>query len=123
MEKMTNIRALPVAKNSVKDSFGGEESNSDTFDLNSVRGGDSLHKINSVSPTEKDSQAKQDLIQPHSVSAANGGEDITNKSGKRISFGTAMSDARVKARNSVFASSGTNILEGKKKLNNSITDL
>lgn len=93
MEKMTNIRALPVAKNSVNDSFGGEVSRTDTFDVNN----------------EKDGQIKPD--KSDSIGATNGGEDIKNKAAKRISLETAMIDARAKARNSVFASSGTNILE------------
>ena len=32
--------------------------------------------------------------------------------GKRISLEAAMMDARIKARNSIFVTSGTNIIEG-----------
>ena len=107
---MTNIRALPVAKNSVNNSFGGEVSRTDTFDVNNGKVGETRHKNNSVSPAEKDGQIKPD--KSDSIGATNGGDEIKNKAAKRISLETAMIDARAKARNSVFASSGTNILEG-----------
>jgi len=92
MEKMTNIRALPVAKNSVN-SFGGEVSQTGTLNLNN----------------EKEVQVRPDKCD--SIPSTNGGDEAKSKSAKRISLEATMLDARAKARNSVFASSGTNILE------------
>ena len=106
---MTNIRALPVAKNSVN-SFGGEVSQTGTLNLNNGKCGGLLHKNNSVSPAEKEVQVRPDKCD--SIPSTNGGDDAKSKSAKRISLEAAMLDARAKARNSVFASSCTNILEG-----------
>ena len=107
MEKMTNIRALPVAKNSLN-SFSGDVSRADTLSTNNGSG--VLYKNNSESTSEKEGQFR--LNKCDSVSTSNGGDDVKSKTAKRISLEAAILDARSKARNSVFASSGTNILEG-----------
>ena len=109
MEKMTNIRALPVAKNSLN-SFSGDMSRADTLSTNNGSGSGVLYKNNSESTAEKEAQVRPDKCD--SVSTTNGGDDAKSKAAKRISLEAAILDARSKARNSVFASSGTNILEG-----------
>jgi len=108
MEKMTNIRALPVAKNSLN-SFSGDMSRADTLSTNNGSGSGVLYKNNSESTAEKEAQVRPDKCD--SVSTTNGGDDAKSKAAKRISLEAAILDARSKARNSVFASSGTNILE------------
>merc|ERR1719500_497268 len=105
---MTNIRALPVAKNSVN-SFGGEISRTDTLSASNGTASDLQNRNNSECSTEKDGQVRPDKCD--SIPTTNGGEDVKNKTAKRISLEAAILDARSKARNSVFASSGTNILE------------
>ena len=108
MEKL-NIRSLPLPKHSIQDSNVSEASNKDTFSQNSAKGGDTRHKTSSVSPAEKDCQVKS--VKSNSICSANA-IDIKIKRGKRMSLESAFLDARLKARNSVFASSGSNILEG-----------
>ena len=103
MEKMTNIRTLPTARNMANDPAISEVRNGQDR-------GEKQSKPGSTSPTRKGGDEKADSTD--SVPVTNGDLDLSSKSLKRISLESAMYDARAKARNSIFVSSGTNILEG-----------
>ena len=106
MEKMTNIRTLPIVKSTTgKGSLEGEGSSTETFDMSNSR-----PKSNLISTPEKTNMDNMMLQKSENGSRD---ESVKNdKALKRISLDTAVAETRAKARNSVFASSGTNILEG-----------
>jgi len=113
MEKMTNIRTLPTARNMANDPAISEVRNGQDR-------GEKQSKPGSTSPTRKGGDEKADSTD--SVPVTNGDLDLSSKSLKRISLESAMYDARAKARNSIFVSSGTNILEAlkeRKRMNSS----
>ena len=90
MERTNNIRAIPVNRNLVKNSFEIDKTTTELLEQEP-------HKANTISPAELDT---------------NGPGEPRPSQAKRISLETAMMDARMKARNSIFVTSGTNILEG-----------
>ena len=85
------IRTIPVDnRNLAKNSFEIDKTTTELLEQEP-------HKANTISPAELDT---------------NGTSEPRPGQGKRISLETAMMDARMKARNSIFVTSGTNILEG-----------
>ena len=84
------IRTIPVDRNLAKNSFEMDKTTTELLEQEP-------HKANTISPAELDT---------------NGTMEPRPGPGKRISLETAMMDARMKARNSIFVTSGTNILEG-----------
>ena len=129
MERMNNIRTLPVTKNSIKNSFESdktthellEQSNSSDEIAGSISGSGSSPSFtgaprpHTISPSELEHLALTP-IKTNTTSFTGNGSSMSlgpgPGGGKRISLETAMMDARIKARNSIFVTSGTNIIEG-----------
>ncbi len=131
MERMNNIRSLPVTNRTVKNSFESdktthellEQSNSSDEIAGSISGSGSTPSFtggprpHTISPSELEHLAVTPIKTNTTSFAANvpssiGSSNSLGPGGKRISLETAMMDARIKARNSIFVTSGTNIIEG-----------
>ena len=52
------------------------------------------------------------MVRSRGVGSVGSASSLGPGPGKRISLEAAMMDARIKARNSIFVTSGTNIIEG-----------
>ena len=133
MERMNNIRTLPVTKNSIKSSFESDRTNNELLEQSNscdeiARSGSGsgsgssssfgAHKPHTISPSELD-RLSVTPIKTNTTRFVNGnqptaetGLSVGPSPNKRISLETAMLDAKMKARNSIFVTSGTNILEG-----------
>ena len=130
MERMNNIRTLPVTKNSIKNSFESDKTSNELLEQSNscdeiARSGSGsgssssfgTHKPHTISPSELD-RLSVTPIKTNTTCFANGtptaerGLSVGPSPNKRISLETAMLDAKMKARNSIFVTSGTNILEG-----------
>lgn len=133
MERMNNIRSLPVTNRTVKNSFESdktthellEQSHSSDEIAGSISGSGSTPSFtggsrpHTISPSELEHLAVTPTKTNTTSFAANASSSIGSSNslgpgpgGKRISLETAMMDARIKARNSIFVTSGTNIIEG-----------
>lgn len=136
MERMNNIRSLPVTNRTIKNSFESdkttqellEQSNSSDEIAGSISGSGSTPSFtggagggprpHTISPSELEHLAVTPIktnttsfgANPSSIGSSN--SLGPGPGGKRISLETAMMDARIKARNSIFVTSGTNIIEG-----------
>lgn len=139
MERMNNIRSLPVTNRTIKNSFESdkttqellEQSNSSDEIAGSISGSGSTPSFtggagggprpHTISPSELEHLAVTPIktnttsfgANPSSIGSSN--SLGPGPGGKRISLETAMMDARIKARNSIFVTSGTNIIEGDSK--------
>ena len=132
MERMNNIRTLPATKNSIKNSFESDKTSNELLEQSNscdeiARSGSGsgsgssssfgTHKPHTISPSELD-RLSVTPIKTNTTCFANGtptaerGLSVGPSPNKRISLETAMLDAKMKARNSIFVTSGTNILEG-----------
>lgn len=96
-----------------------EQSNS-SDEIASSNSGSHRQGMSGVSPTELDSLAVTP-IKTNTTSFANGdhrprgASNSTTGTGKRISLeASAVLDTKMKTRNSIFVTSGTNILEGRR---------
>ena len=133
MERMSNIRSLPVTNRKIKNSFESdktthellEQSNSSDEIAGSISGSGSTPSFtggpiggprpHTISPSELEHLAVTPIKTNTTNFGANnsiGSSNSLGPGGKRISLETAMMDARIKARNSIFVTSGTNIIEG-----------
>ena len=130
MERMNNIRSLPVTNRKIKNSFESdktthellEQSNSSDEIAGSISGSGSTPSFtggarpHTISPSELEQLSvtpiKTNTTNFGANSSSIGSSNSLGPGGKRISLETAMMDARIKARNSIFVTSGTNIIEG-----------
>ena len=97
MERTNNIRTIPLSRNCVKNSFENDKA---TTEL--------LGQSNS---SDLEAQ-KANMMSPAELERSNSASEPRHAQAKRISVESAMMEARMKARNSIFVTSGSNILEG-----------
>ena len=97
MERTNNIRTIPLNRNCVKNSFENDKA---TTEL--------LGQSNS---SDLEAQ-KANMMSPAELERSNSASEPRHAQAKRISVESAMMEARMKARNSIFVTSGSNILEG-----------
>ena len=98
MERTNNIRTIPLNRNCVKNSFENDKATTELLDQSNSSDLQEAQKAAMISPAELD--RSNSTSEPRHVQA------------KRISVESAMMEARMKARNSIFVTSGSNILEG-----------
>ena len=98
MERTNNIRTIPLNRNCVKNSFENDKATTELLDQSNSSDLQEAQKAAMISPAELDRSS--------STSEPRHGQ------AKRISVESAMMEARMKARNSIFVTSGSNILEG-----------
>ena len=98
MERTNNIRTIPLSRNCVKNSFENDKATTELLDQSNSSDLQEAQKAAMISPAELD--RSNSTSEPRHVQA------------KRISVESAMMEARMKARNSIFVTSGSNILEG-----------
>ena len=89
MERTNNIRTIPLNRNCVKNSFENDKATTELLD-----------------------QSNSNMISPAELDRSSSTSEPRHGQAKRISVESAMMEARMKARNSIFVTSGSNILEG-----------
>ena len=95
MERTNNIRTIPLNRNCVKNSFENDKATTELLDQSNSSDLQEAQKAAMISPADLDRSNSTSHVQS-----------------KRISVESAMMEARMKARNSIFVTSGSNILEG-----------
>ena len=98
MERTNNIRTIPLDRNCVKNSFENDKATTELLDQSNSSDLQEAPKGAMMSPVELD--------------RSNSTSESRNVQAKRISVESAMMEARMKARNSIFVTSGSNMLEG-----------
>ena len=97
MERTNNIRTIPLNRNCVKNSFENDKATTELLDQSNS--------------SDLETQ-KANMMSRAELERSNSSSEPRHGQAKRISVESAMMEARMKARNSIFVTSGSNILEG-----------